>query len=211
MAEQTEHPPDGAPTQLPRRELRDPKVLRALSHPVRLRLLEELVTSGPATATELANRIGESPANCSWHLRQLARYDLVEEAGGGTGRQRPWKFVLQSLHIPDREATDEAEFATASAALSEVLMGRELDAWRAWQDALQHEAPEWAEASFSSTSTGIWLTAEELADFQRQLRALVDNFLVSRLDRLDPANRPPGSRPVRFVAWSVPSDFSPPT
>lgn len=211
MAEPNEHPPDGAPTQLPRRELREPKVLRALSHPVRLRILEELVTNGPATATELANRIGESPANCSWHLRQLARYDLVEEAGGGTGRQRPWKFVLQSLHVPDRSSTDEPEFATASAALSEVLMGREVAAWRAWQDAEPREPPEWVEASFSSTSTGIWLTAEELADFQRQLRSLVDDFLVSRINRLDPANRPPGSRPVRFVAWSVPSDIPPPT
>jgi DNA-binding IclR family transcriptional regulator len=47
----------------------------------------------PATATQLAERVGESPANCSWHLRQLARYGFVEEAGGGTGREGPWRPV----------------------------------------------------------------------------------------------------------------------
>src|SRR2546423_11325721 len=75
------------------RELRDPRALRAMAHPVRLRLMEELLIRGPATATELAERVGENPANCSWHLRQLAKYGFVEEAGGGTGRQRPWQIV----------------------------------------------------------------------------------------------------------------------
>jgi DNA-binding transcriptional ArsR family regulator len=67
--------------------------LRALTHPVRQRLLRTLAGAGRATATELAERVGESPANCSWHLRQLARYGFVTEAGGGAGRQRPWRIA----------------------------------------------------------------------------------------------------------------------
>jgi len=47
--------------------------------------------SGPLTATELADRLDETPANCSWHLRKLAEHAFVEEAGGGIGRQRPWR------------------------------------------------------------------------------------------------------------------------
>ena len=58
-----------------------------MAHPVRLRLLAELADLGQATATELAERTGESPANCSWHLRQLARYGFIEEAESGAGRR----------------------------------------------------------------------------------------------------------------------------
>jgi hypothetical protein len=51
----------------------------------------------------------------------------------------------------------------------------------------------------------IWLTAEELAAFRKELSELLDRQLMSRLDRFDLANRPAGSRPVRFVAWAYPS------
>jgi len=78
--------------------------LRALTHPARQSLLRALAAAGSATATELAGQIGESPANCSWHLRQLARYGFVTEAGGGTGRQRPWR-IADPLVAPDNKAT----------------------------------------------------------------------------------------------------------
>jgi len=63
------------------REVSDARSFRALGHPVWLVLLETLVIDGPLTATEAAERIGESPTTCSFHLRQLARYGFVEEAG----------------------------------------------------------------------------------------------------------------------------------
>ena len=67
-------------------ELNDPRALRALAHPVRLSLVSLLRRAGPLTATQAGERIGESATTCSFHLRQLARYGLVEEAGGGRGR-----------------------------------------------------------------------------------------------------------------------------
>src|SRR3984893_15394384 len=65
---------DGTDLTTPVRRIRDANTLRGLAHPVRIQLLEELALVGPMTATELAARVGESAANCSWHLRQLARY-----------------------------------------------------------------------------------------------------------------------------------------
>lgn len=53
-----------------------------MAHPVRVALLEALSLQGPMTATEAGERIGESPTTCSFHLRQLAKYGFVEEAGG---------------------------------------------------------------------------------------------------------------------------------
>src|ERR1051326_5509959 len=74
-----------------RRELRDPQAFRALAHPLRLTLIELLTREGSLTATEAAELTGESPASCSFHFRQLAKYGFVEDAGGGHGRERPWR------------------------------------------------------------------------------------------------------------------------
>ena len=63
------------------RRLRDPRALTAVAHPVRMGILELLSVEGAMTATELADRLDESPANCSWHLRKLAEHDFIEEAG----------------------------------------------------------------------------------------------------------------------------------
>lgn len=196
--------PAGGSPAVPRRELRDPRTLRALSHPVRLRILDELASHGPATATELAERIGESAANCSWHLRQLAQHGFIEEAGGGTGRQRPWKLVLQATQVSNPDQP-EPEYAQARDALLEVLMGWEVEAWQAWHAVRDSEPEQWRAASIGTNVNYIWLTAEELAAFKRELKELVERRLESRLDRLDPANRPAGSRPIRFVAWGIPS------
>ena len=71
------------------RQLTDSQTLRALTHPVRIALIEALLLGGAMTATEVGERISESPTTCSFHLRQLAKYGFVEEAGGvraGPGR-----------------------------------------------------------------------------------------------------------------------------
>ena len=72
-----------------RLELTDPAVMRALAHPLRWAILEALMHAGTLTATQAGEMLGETPANCAFHLRTLARYGLVEEAGGGKGRSGP--------------------------------------------------------------------------------------------------------------------------
>src|ERR1700685_2938669 len=75
------------------RKITDARTLRALAHPVRIAIFEQLAFGGAMTATEVGEQIGESPTTCSFHLRQLAEYGFVEEAGGGTGRSRPWRLT----------------------------------------------------------------------------------------------------------------------
>ena len=79
------------------RRLTHPRELAALAHPVRIGILELLSIEGPQTATDLAERLGESPANCSWHLRKLAEFDFVQETGDGRGRRRPWRVTELGL------------------------------------------------------------------------------------------------------------------
>jgi predicted ArsR family transcriptional regulator len=78
-------------TPLPSVRLTDPRALRAYAHPTRMALVGLLRRDGPLTATQASQVVGESVASCSFHLRQLAKYGLVEEAGGGRGREKPWQ------------------------------------------------------------------------------------------------------------------------
>src|SRR6478736_9443743 len=71
----------------------DPKMLRAIAHPVRNRILTELTATGPMRAADLAREL-DLPANqASFHLRQLAKYGLVEEDPDAARdkRDRVWR------------------------------------------------------------------------------------------------------------------------
>lgn len=193
-------PDDAAATSIPERQIRDPRALRALAHPARVRILEELAIGGPATATELAERIGESAANCSWHLRQLARYGFVDEAGGGTGRQRPWRIVVQQNSWPT--VPDDEELAVAGDAAAQMVFAREVEHLHRWRAAARFEPPQWRNSAVAIQAIG-WLTAEELRAVKREVAAI----LLRYADRIaNEAARPPGSRPIRFLAWGVPGD-----
>jgi DNA-binding transcriptional ArsR family regulator len=181
------------------RKLTDARELRVLAHPVRMRLRQALYERGTATATELAEMIGESPANCSWHLRQLAKYGFVEETGGGSGRNRPWRPASHALTWGD---SDEAgDVAAASDELSAMVYEREFAALRDWQAWRRTDPPEWQDAA-NFTQGLTWLTAEELAELNEALTAIA----VRGQERLrDPAKRPTGARHVRFFASAVPA------
>lgn len=73
----------------------DPRILRAIAHPHRNRILSELYAGGPLRAADLARRL-DIPANrASFHLRQLAKYGLIVEAPeqARDRRDRVWKLA----------------------------------------------------------------------------------------------------------------------
>src|SRR5215467_13850695 len=139
------------------RELTDPKAMRALAHPVRLALLEALADAPTLTATEAGEIVGESPANASFHLRQLAKYGFVEEAEGGTGRRRPWK--LRQLGMRWTDVQDDPEIAAAARGLSAVVTERYFErARRALQE--RQALPEEWRAVTGVNQMRLYLTPE---------------------------------------------------
>src|SRR5262249_58358973 len=114
-----EPPAEGA---MDTRKLTDARAMRALAHPVRIALLEALAHAGTLTATQASELLGESPANCAFHLRTLAKYGYVVEAGGGKGRERPWRRTHTELHVPTEQEDPGA--AVAAEELSQLWMDR---------------------------------------------------------------------------------------
>src|SRR6202020_1159144 len=130
MADEQQENPGRRPR--PASWLSDPRALRAMAHPIRLSLIAVLRREGSLTATQAGELIGESSASCSFHLRQLAKYGLVEEAGGGKGREGPWRATTMFTAWPDVPEGPEA--VAASGLLRSVLAERYFEALMRWLD-----------------------------------------------------------------------------
>jgi DNA-binding transcriptional ArsR family regulator len=195
----------GQEAQLPElRQLDDARTLRALAHPVRIALVEALSIGGPMTATEVGEQIGETPTTCSFHLRQLAKYGFVEEAGGGKGRSRPWRMT--SIGHTIASTHDDPETAIAASTLVRLIRERQLDRYRAWRETQATYPREWRDAA-SDSEFVFYLTAQELDDLNKELLALLRPRVLERLT--DPSERPPGSVPVEMLIFSYPMELPP--
>jgi len=181
------------------REISDARTFRALGHPVRLALLETLVIEGPLTATEAAEHIGESPTTCSFHLRQLARYGFVEEAGGGKGRARPWR--LRTIGMQSANVHDDPETEIAAAALAGLMRERQLQRYRTWLDTRASYPREWRQAANEGDYL-FWLTPAELTELNSELSEMLIARARERLT--DPGARPAGALPVELLLLAYP-------
>jgi DNA-binding transcriptional ArsR family regulator len=186
------------------RRIADAPTMRALAHPIRLALLEALGRGAPLTATEAAEIVGESASACSFHFRMLAKYGLVEDAGGGWGRRRPWRrtdpagFVFPAVD-------DDPQTSLAAEALSDLMWGRLLDRARAVL-ASRPQMTARLEAVTSAAQTVAYVTPGEAEQFTAEMWALISRYR----DRLeDPSLRPPDSLPLEVLLFSYPLDAVP--
>jgi hypothetical protein len=173
-----------------RRQITDVRALAALAHPVRFALLNQLMTYGPRTASQCAAAVPATPSACSYHLRQLARWGLVEPAPAEDGRERPWQASATGFSLradpadPAARPVQEALLAIQldqDAALAREFLRRIDTLEPAWRDAVEF-------ARFS-----LLLTPTELTELVRVLDAAIRPYIG--LTRADP---PAGARPVHL-------------
>lgn len=181
--------------------LTDPRALRAYAHPTRMTLVGLLRQEGPFTATRAAELTGESVASCSYHLRILAKYGLVEEADpAGPGREKPWRATAQFTDWPTY-SEDPAVAAAAEALTLAVAENYFHRMTRALET--RGELPrEWKEVEQFSDRT-LYLTPDELKMLGERMIALVAEFDNRGAD---PSRRPEGARrvPILQVAYVAP-------
>ena len=191
---------DTADGGMPNHKITDARAMRALAHPVRLALLEALVHAGTLTATQASELLGESPANCAFHLRTLAKYGYVVEAGGGKGRERPWRRAHNVLQI----TTDQEDPSAAVAAdeLSEFWLSATLDRARSGLSRRASWPAEWQHSDLTGENQMIvYATADEA----NELAAQAERIFLRFHDRLDhPERRPDGAMPVEILVLSYP-------
>jgi DNA-binding transcriptional ArsR family regulator len=180
----------------------DPQTMRALGHPVRLALLEVLSLYGSLTATEAGKHIGESATTCSFHLRQLANYGLVEEAGGGKGRARPWR--MSSYGIDLSHTANEPEANIAARALARLARERQLTRLDTWLQTQSAYPPSWRHAARESEHL-IFATAEEVSRLGDEFSSLLEERFGERA--ATPSARPEGALPVEVLTFAYPVEL----
>lgn len=158
----------------------DAHALRGLAHPLRMRLLAALRQDGPATASRLAERLGESSGATSYHLRQLAAHGFVEDAPEhGKGRERWWKASHDGTSFDEGlvHADDAATRGAADVFLSEVakIHAQEMNTWLA-------TAHEWS---------ADWRAASDISDFTLTLTAAQSRELIQKMHDLINSYRGP--------------------
>src|SRR4051794_19304604 len=158
------------------RQVTDPLAMRALAHPLRLRLLRLVREQAPVTGAQLAAEVGESTASISYHLSILARHGFIEPDPGvtQTRRHKPWRATYESDQVVSEGGSgplaETVEGAMLLAMLSETrrqqdsYVQRHQELPEAWRD----------EAAFQHTS--VLLRPEEVSQLAEAVRDLIDQF-----------------------------------
>jgi DNA-binding transcriptional ArsR family regulator len=158
------------------RQVTDSRVLAAMSHPLRRRLMDVLKVYGPTTASALAERTDQAVANISHHLKVLAAADLIVEAPelAKDRRERWWRLASPGLRWESRDFDDDpARQAVSNAAVS-LNLDRHVSLARAWH-ASREERPAWNGAAFSSDKW-LHLTPAELGQVEREIHEVFERW-----------------------------------
>jgi len=153
----------------------DPRILRAIAHPLRQALFYELYARGSATATMLGTALDKPVNSVSFHLRQLAKYGLIEvdTAAAGDGRERWWKPAAEDgLRVCHSEVanTEEGEAAYA------IFRRTNVAHWASLMEQVfsprQDEGEVW-----TSNDVPMLLTDEEAREYAEELFALMEKWM----------------------------------
>ncbi|MEU4272514.1 helix-turn-helix domain-containing protein [Streptomyces sp. NPDC026092] len=156
------------------RRITDLGTLKALSHPLRMRLYRALFVARTATASQLADQVDEAVSLVSYHLRKLADHGLIEEAEtqSADGRERWWRPSSYGLSIHDEDMRGAPELIAASDALGRAINDQRASLLERFLDERLTWSAEWRSASVSAE----WLprmTAAELTDLGQELEAVL--------------------------------------
>ena len=168
-------------TDLPDAKPSDPRIidtagLRGLAHPLRMRLISALESSGKATASQLAAQLGESSGSTSYHLRQLGKHGFIEEvAGAGSERQRFWQLRTGGWTLPPELFEPGAGNRSALDFVLRSMLQETYDRTVRFLSMTSHWPQEWREGSGIRTSHPE-LNPAQLAAFGDEAEALLDKY-----------------------------------
>jgi DNA-binding transcriptional ArsR family regulator len=176
-------------------KLEDPGALRALAHPARLAVVDELYQGVERTSSELAELTGLSPSAMSYHLRALERWGVVERGEPREdGRERPWRAVGRTLSLDPEIASAPAVDVVAATTLQHLR-----DEFRRWALVEHEQGTTWRDVAGISRSY-LWLTEDEVEELHADLRAVMKKHTGDR----DAAHHPEGTRRVFCLFAIVP-------
>lgn len=191
------------------RPVTDAKALRAIAHPLRVRLYEILTAEGPATVSRLADELGAMVGTLSYHLRQLEAHGYIEEAPelARDRRERWWRAIPGGIRWSEVALGDTPGGREAADAARRVLLSRQIERLRRWNEHAGAWSEAWRDAAVG-TDMLLTLTPAELRQFGEEIDAVVHRW-VERSRRHQPkrgVRSRKGRRQVFFFAHAFPFD-----
>ncbi|SIT73707.1 transcriptional regulator [Microbacterium sp. RU33B] len=163
----------------------DSGALKALAHPLRVQIYDLLSQFGPQTASSLAERLGESSGATSYHLRALAKHQLIREVEGrGTARERWWERPRGAVSMTNPETVKTpAGRAVTEVVISEFYRRRDDQLQDYLRKALRGNPDDWE--AMLTTST-IALTKEQFETLSESIQTLIDEASERYRDQTGP-------------------------
>ncbi|AQZ66495.1 Transcriptional regulator, ArsR family [[Actinomadura] parvosata subsp. kistnae] len=156
--------------------VKDLDTLKALGHPLRIKLYRALYFAGTATASQLAEKVGEAVSLVSYHLRKLAKHGIIEEVeGGGDARERWWRPVMTSISTTDEDFRDAPERNAVHTAVSRLYARQRGELYESYLDTKATWSDDWRDSAFSSESL-MPLKPEELRSLREELAEVVRGY-----------------------------------
>lgn len=151
--------------------------MRALAHPLRMRLLAELRAHGPQPVGALAALFGVAPGSASYHLRTLAGHGFVVAAPdlARDARERWWRAAAELTSWDPAQALGDPERWAALGVLRRAVLRGYVEALEAALAAEPELAQDWIVAGFQGDDR-LDLTVADLAELQAELEALFDRW-----------------------------------
>jgi DNA-binding transcriptional ArsR family regulator len=162
-------------------KIEDTGALRALAHPARLAVVDELYQGAERTSSELAELTGLSASAMSYHLRD-------------DGRERPWRAVGRTLRFDPETISTAAVDVVAGTTFQHLR-----DEFRRWATTEETEPKAWRDLAGVSRAY-LWLTEEEASEFDSELGAVLKKYTGDR----DAEHHPEGTRRVFCLVAVVP-------
>lgn len=187
---------------MPADRVDDYRVLVAVGHPLRRRLLDVLRVERAATTSTLAARLGVAVGSVSHHAKVLAEHGLVVPAPelAKDRRERWWRLGDARVSWSTQQFADDPAGAAASRAADDLSTRLQLERLQAWRSTQATAPAEWQDAA-TSTDTWMDLTPEELTELSEELTAV----LLRWAERGRSSDRP-GRRPVFVFAHAFPAE-----
>ncbi len=185
----------------------DGESLRAMAHPLRVRIQGSLRNEGPATATMLAERLGESSGATSYHLRVLAAHGFVDEdVSRGTARERWWRLSHDMTSWRSERFHDDPDERAAEQWLSGFLARQAMEWIDDWQARRPSADPAWLAAA-EQDDYGLDMTAPQVEAMLAEVHDVVLRHLDAATQALATGDADPAdARFVRLLVYALPQD-----
>ncbi|MFJ2742271.1 helix-turn-helix domain-containing protein [Streptomyces sp. NPDC087440] len=172
MAPEPEHPRE------PRR-ITDLDALKVFTHPLRIELYRALFTGGAATASRLADQVGEAVSLVSYHLRKMAGHGFIVEAPEASkdGRERWWR-VERGFTFRNSDFGDSPESVAVVGQVTRQLLRARQERYDTYLDDSASWGKEWVDAAFNWE----YMPRLTVTEFQ-QLSAEMQELITAYRDR----------------------------